>query len=462
MSFYCYLDTYRKRENSTTRPDAENMERYDCVILRGSGVMNPKIEFDFGPDGDPTVYNYALITSFEHRYYWIREWYYDNGLWTAYMEVDVLATYRAEIGNSNLYLLRAANAYNGDIIDNLYPTKTGCSFSHVTKDNPWVGTASGTYIIGVVSRHGQYGSITYYALSPANMSIFVTGLIQNTIVNSNGFSWDDASQALQKAIIDPIQYIRSCIFIPRPPSQIDGVEVHSIPVFDWSVDATAKIPSQPYEYISYSYSIPQHPDTNSRGNYVNSSPYTVLTLAAQPFGVIEIDTTVTANSANIQVDVHLDIFTGLAVLEVICNGEIINSIESQVGVPIQISQVTRDFLGGAMSALGAIGSGIGRDFMGALAGIGSAFQSMVPRSNTIGSQGSFTALRSTLPFRLTAQFFRPVADDLTHNGRPLCARRTIKDVGGYMLVQDGDVIMDGTLEEARRVKEYLETGFYYE
>lgn len=461
MAFTVYLGILAKRENSTEKLGTASMTPFDCVLLRGSGMLNPKIEFEFAITSDPSQWNVAYIPSFG-RYYWIREWEFNDRLWTAYMEVDVLATYKSKIGDTSLYVLRAANAYDGDIVDNYYPVKTGCSFSNVTKSNQWVSTSSGFFVLGIVSRHGQYGSITYYALTASSMSTLVTQLIRTTITNGNGFNWDDCSQALQKALVDPMQYIRSCVFIPRPISDISGTTVNTLPIFDWDVAATAMIPNSSEDVITLSYTIPQHPDSASRGNYVNSAPYTVLTLQAQPFGVIEIDTSVTANSANLQVDIHLDIFTGMAVMEIICNNEILNSIEAQVGVPVQISQVSRDYLGGAMSALGAVGAGIGKDFMGAANGIGNAINAMVPRSNTIGSSGSFTALHSSAPFQLTAQFFRPVTDDLAHNGRPLCAKRKPNTVGGYMLIQDGDVSISGTKEEGQMIKEYLETGFYYE
>ena len=462
MSFKVFLGTLSKRENSTERLGTADMTEYSCIILRGSGVLNPKIELNLGLSTDPSVYNIAAIPAFNNRYYWVREWVFNDGLWIAYLEVDVLATYKAKIGSTNMYILRAANEHNGQIQDNLYPVKTGCTFETVAKNNRWKGIDDGFFVLGIVSRSGMYGSITYYAMTPANMAALVTNLIQTTITTGNGFSWDDASQALQKAIIDPIQYIRSCIFIPRPIGDISGTNVSSIPIFDWNVSASAKIPNVTEDYVSLEYTIPQHPDTSDRGDYVNSSPYTIMTINIPPFGVVEIDTSVTCNASKLYVDIHLDIFTGRGVLEIICNGEVLNSIEAQVGVPVQISQVSKDYMGSAMSALGTVGSALSGNFLGALAGIGSAATALVPRSNTIGSQGSFTALSSSVPFTLFCQFFRPVDDDNFHNGRPLCAIRKPENLGGYMLVQDGDVAITGTMEEGKRIKDYLETGFYYE
>ena len=466
MSFKVYFSKISKRENSTKHDSISDMRGFDCVILRGSGVLNPKIELDIGRTSDPSQYNHAYIPAFQNRFYWVREWIYDNAMWTAYLEVDALATYKAKIGAANPYILRAENAYNGNIADTLYPVKTGCNYAHFNVTTPWEGITTGCYVLGIVSQDGDFGSITYYAMTRSNLATFLSRLMSTSITQANGFNWDDASQALQKAIIDPIQYIRSAVFIPRPLSDISGTSVSAINIFDWNITGvSAKIPNVTEITVQHLFDLTQHkhPDTNSRGTYVNAAPYTIMTLQIAPFGVIEIDTSVTCNSNELAAVIHMDIFTGRAVLEVICNNEILNSIESQVGVPIQISQVARNFLGAATSALGAIGSGVTGNFIGALSGIGNAFTSLVPRSNTIGSQGSFTALNSNFPFRLSLQFFRPVDDDPTHNGRPLCERRHPSDLGGYMLCQDGDVALDGgTKEECRMVREYLESGFYYE
>ena len=40
--------------------------------------------------------------------------------------------------------------------------------------------------------------------------------------------------------------------------------------------------------------------------------------------------------------------------------------------------------------------------------------------------------------------------------------RTIKNLGGYMIIQDGDVALNATSAEDAKVRAYLEGGFYYE
>lgn len=465
MGFKVKLFTLSKRDNSTKRPTGNGTE-YNCIIKSGSGILHPTISLDIGKTSDPSQYNYAYIPAFG-RYYFIEEWYFEQALWTASMKVDVLATYKTEIGNSNLYVMRCASEHNGNIIDTLYPAKSGCSFASDTLTNPWWDNIS--YIVGVVSRAGNMGSLAYYGMSGTAIHTMCQNLLDDCVTEDNGFSWDDCSQALQLSLVDPMQYVKSCMALPVAMSDISNIgSASSVYAFNWNTGATGyKIALAPYINKSYSFSIQKHPDTSSRGNYVNSDPFTKITLTLPPFGTIDIDTSVTCNASTLTAQIRIDPITGKAILTISCNGIVLNRVESQLGVPISLSSVTRDYVGTASSALGSIsgvvGGAISGDIAGAigsLSGIGNAVKSAMPRASTIGTTGGFASAMGT--FRLDHQFFRPIADDNTHNGRPLCAMRTLNTLSGYMIIQDGDVAINGTSSEDAQVRQYLETGFYYE
>ena len=465
MGFTVRLFTLSKRDNSTKRPTGNGTE-FSCILKSGSGIMHPTISLDLGKTSDPSQYNYAYIPSFD-RYYFIEEWYFDKALWTASMKVDVLATYKTEIGGSNLYVMRCASEHNGDIIDTLYPAKSGCSFASDTKTNPWWDNIS--YVVGVVSRAGNMGSLAYYGMSGTAINTMCENLLDDCVTETNGFSWDDCSQALQLSLVDPMQYVKSCMALPVALSDIANIgSASSVYAFNWNTGATGyKIALAPYINKSYSFSIQKHPDTSSRGNYVNSDPFTKITLTLPPFGTIDIDTSVTCNASTLTADIRIDPITGKAILTISCNGIVLNRVESQLGVPISLSSVTRDYVGVASSALGTlsgvVGGALSGDVAGAigsLSGIGNAVKSAMPRASTIGTTGGFASAMGA--FRLDHQFFRPVADDNTHNGRPLCAMKTLNTLSGYMIIQDGDVAINGTSSEDAQVRQYLESGFYYE
>lgn len=465
MGFTVNLYTLSKRDNSTKRPTG-NGTQFSCIIKSGSGILHPTISLDLGKVSDPSQYNYAYIPDFD-RYYFIEEWYFDRALWTASLKVDVLATYKTEIGSANLYVMRCASEHNGDIIDTLYPAKSGCTFASDTKSNPW--TQGMTYVVGVISQSATCGSQTHYGLLRSAFTGLCHWLLSDVVTEDNGFSLDDATLELQRSLVEPLQFIKTCVLLPVPIGDTHGSAGATVNVYGWASNTTGKVLTENDAIVkTYSFSIQKHPDTASRGNYVNSAPFTAITLSIPPFGTFDIDTSVTCNASTVTATIRIDQITGKGTLTVTCNGIVLNRVEAQIGIPISMSSVTRDYLGAVSNVGGAIGSvaggiasgDIGGAVLGGLSGIGNAIQSLQARANTIGTTGSYGSLLGD--FRLDHQFFRPIADDNTHNGRPLCAKRTLNTLSGYMIIQDGDVAINGTSTEDAQVRNYLETGFYYE
>ena len=471
MSFNVRLYTLSKRDNSTKQPTGDGT-LYTCVLKHGCGIIHPVISLDIGVTSDPSQYNYAYIPAFS-RYYFIEEWYFESALWTATLRVDVLATYKTQIGTANLYIMRAAGANNGNIIDTLYPAKSGCSFSSYTINNPW--NDAFCYVIGVISETASLGAMSYYAMASGGFTTVCRNLLSSVdgtgaVTAANGFDFiSDCSQALQRSLVDPLQYIKSCILLPVAVGDTIGNTGQAIKVYNWDAGQTGKLLYANNAIVkTYTFNISKHPDTNSRGNYVNSAPFTNISLTIPPFGVFDIDTSVTCNASTLTATIRIDQITGKASLVIMCKGIVLNRVEAQLGVPISMSSVKQNFIGAASGLAGAIGgaaagalsSGLGGLVMGAASGIGNAITSLVPRASTVGTTGSYATLLGN--FRLDHQFFRPIDDDNTHNGRPLCEVRQINTLSGYMIVQDGDVAINGTASEDAKIRNYLESGFYYE
>lgn len=464
MSFKVDLYTLSKRDNSTKQPTGAPVE-YDCILKDGCSIFTPAIKLDLGLASDPSVYNYAYIPAFG-RYYFIEDWFFTDRLWIANMRVDVLATYKTQIGSSRLYVMRAAGDHDGSIIDTLYPAKTGCSYASDTKNNPW---QSSCFVVGVVSADASFGSMEYYAMTAGELRSMCLALTDPATIIDTVYDFDvtELSTGLQLALVDPIQYVKSCIMLPVSKGDITNLgSGQTVKACRFDAGTGNKVYPTSRITNSYSFAIQKHPDTTARGNYVNSKPFTNITLTIPPWGCIDIDTSVTANASTLSVEVEVDPISGKGVLVVKANNIVLNRLEAQVGVPISLSSVTRDYIGAATSALGAVGGAVSGfmgnigGFIGAASGVGNAVESLMPRAQTIGTTGSFVSNRGE--FRLDHQFFRPVPDDNTHNGRPLCQVRQLNTLSGYMLIQDGDVTIAGTASEDSKIRNYLETGFYYE
>ena len=217
MAFNVIFYQFTKKYNSTKRPASGSGTTYSCTLKDGSPIVNPTIEINLGYTTDPSQFNYCYISSFG-RYYYVRDWSFNKGLWTALLSTDVLATYKTQIGAASLYMLRASAEKDGRVVDNLYPCKTDCDFVDAAITNPYNQT--GCYVIGVVNKHGMYGSITYYALTRASMARVLQTLISEVVDPANGFNTSDASMALQRSVVDPVQYIKSAIWLPVPAANI--------------------------------------------------------------------------------------------------------------------------------------------------------------------------------------------------------------------------------------------------
>ena len=146
--------TFSKRINSTAQPTGG--ASYSCVIKSPSSVTAPSISIVWGGSGNPSAYNYAYIADYG-RFYWVNNWTFADRQWTADLSVDVLATYKSQIGAASKYVLRAASDYDYKVIDRLYPAKAD-NYYAVGSGSWGFSTLSvgGVYIIGVIGAGNTY------------------------------------------------------------------------------------------------------------------------------------------------------------------------------------------------------------------------------------------------------------------------------------------------------------------
>jgi hypothetical protein len=480
MAFNVTFYSFSKRENATYRPTGTG-ETFSCVLKADSNIASPEIILDIGTANNPS-WNYAYIAEF-NRYYYVSDWrWIDNRLWSASLSTDLLATYKDEIGASELYVLRSSAASDGNIIDDYYPCKMTCTTQTTIGSSPWIHTignddidlSAGVFVVGYVTSQQpndshMYGSVVYSAMKQSGLRALVDALLDDSLLSGSGFLTSDASLPLQKSLIDPLSYIKSCIWLPVLYESLPGTSLTDLNIWDWSIPCTHKIISNDPPYIQYTVTLNliKHPLTQTRGNYLNTSPYTRVNLDLPPFGNIELDTSLTANAAQVQALITFDLITGQGRSRIIIDGVNTDTGESQIGVPIQLSQVMKDYLGAAQSGfngiVGTISSALNGNIAGAISsagnGIANGVRAMQPRTSSVSGNGSFAHLKNRP--RLYHQFMIPVDEDNDHCGRPLCQIRRVDTLPGYLLIKDGEIDIDGFTGEAEAVRAYLEGGFFY-
>lgn len=363
-----YLWSFDKKRNSTKQPSTDGTE-FQGELKQQFTLTGLQVTLNLGQQFVAPTYNYAYIPSLR-RYYFITDWVYNNGLWLATMAVDVLASFKTEIGNSIQYVTRAYSSYNPNVIDTAYPTRandlarTNDAIAPSTFWGASVTGSEGLIVIGCVgSSTSSIGAVTYYAMTMATFRSFINSMLSSP--NWLNISATEISADLQKALINPTQYITSCRWYPIQASSFTGGAVASaINLGWWSFAAACRVLSTVgsawVDKESY-FTIPKHPQRSGRFEYLNLSPYTTYTLRFLPFGVFEIDTTELYDFDQMGILVETNLMTGDAVLKVAAkkatdaqfnynNAFLVT--QAQIGVSLPVGQVSAD-IGNYQNALTA-------------------------------------------------------------------------------------------------------------
>lgn len=501
-----FYTNFYKRINSTLRPTVGGAGNLTAVhemtgtLKEPCSITHPVISIAGTPveSSIPAVCTYAYIPKF-FRYYFVKDWVWKDGLWEVHLDVDVLATYKTHIGDTYAYIERCAGVasgessqyYNGYIIDRLYPATNQFTIATTVLSPPWTGydVEDGCYVLGIISRTSGAnvgGAVQYYALTQTQIINLLTYMLNDNFYDSAGFSTinpnSQVSHDLAKCIVNPIQYITSCMWFPCPVSSFTTQSDATIGVGPWTTLGTGK---PIYDRVGYrqnfTITIPSHPDSASRGAFLNYSPYSRFTCMLPPFGCFQIDPSYIPSNRQIVCTIQVDGITGKACLQLCREDTTLGKTDffyegvAMFGVPIQLAQLTSDYIGaikGITSAIGqtAIGLASGSAIAGAssalmaLDSVGNVLHSLQPEPTSEGVNGSFLAfdrLIGTYP-RLTSKFVKIVNEDNTELGRPLCEVRQIKKLSGF--VKCGEATVDYTAfdEELNSIHQMLLSGFFWE
>lgn len=454
--------TFNKKVNSTKRPTEDTSQsKYQVVAKDSINIMNPQVILNLSTGNAPESRNYAYIPSFD-RYYFVDSWECNRGLWTANLSIDVLATYKNQIGSSSQYILRSSSEYDLSVPDNMYPAlTTTSSIRDDAPQSPWVNNvADGMFVVGVVGT-----ATIYYIMTPTIFQAFITYIMSDGYLDALIDGWSTLFPEL-KAQINPLQYISSIQWLPYPtttPASVTTIKVGYVNVvvpIAWRVDGNSLV------HYDHYFTVQRHPQS-SRGNYLNANPWSSYTLFYPPWGQIQLDPDIVANSSRLTCYWYIDLRTGRGTLRVYGGNNhesLMAMVTAQVSVPYQVSQVINSGLG-LTQLLQPVASLLTGNYLGAIgstaSAIGSGITGRIPSVKSVGSDGGMNSLHG-LPSVLYE--FKHIADeDLADRGRPLCKIRTISSLSGYVMVSDSHISISGaTRNETSEINTLLEGGFFYE
>lgn len=489
------LYQFAKKLNSTARPSGTS-KGVQGQLRESCSMLAPEIGFvSFGQTESPHAWNYAYIPDFG-RFYFIDNWTWTAGMWYASMTVDPLASWRNEIANSTVYIVRAASAVNPDIIDTTYPT---LSYARLARqDLPAIYTDNvqgGTFIFGVqASGYNAFGSTTTIACKAESFKKLMTKLLSDT--DYLNIDPNEISGNLAKALFNPIQYFSFAYWLPFGAGFPDASAVESVPVGWWRLDVGDKfwILDQNNDSLKYRFNvaIPKHPAADSKHSYLKATPYSTYKMYMPGFGLIDIDSSRLYNASRLYGSLAIDLYTGNAVLELSARDDYkaaFQTLTGNVAVQIQIGQITSmvNTAGGVVQAVaggvvagaqsffqqaaditrkvhdwinGAETLGIGQNATSIANGIQSGAQQATAESVSKGGQGSVVEYGYT-PY-LLGKFWDLVGEAPEHRGYPLCEKRKIGSLSGYIMCSDSDFSAPATSMEISAIREHLNNGFYFE
>lgn len=482
MAINIRLYAFGKKPNSTKIPDAQTVENetFECLFKEPFNLLNPVILLKHD---NPAKYNYAYIGKFG-RYYFINNWEYDKGIWYGYLNVDVLASWKAEIGESSQYVLRSASNYDETIIDTLYPCFSGEALITKTVNNPWAKTFDAGYVvIGIAnSDTANSGFVNYYVFDNEGVN-----KLKSFLLGDSGWftlDIDEISANLQKELFNPLQYISSCLWFPVEPPMSAGGDIDKIKFGWWELSnqKAGTLFNSGLTQIDSVFDVPQHPQAETRGSFLQrTSDYSEFILLYPPFGEIAIPAELLTNTTKLYTRVIIDFITGSAELLVSpfeSFKNIIIDTFTQLAVPLQISQINNQPFSAAANLVGGLFNvgvgGYGMQFgnkitkTGFIQNLGNSFldsavgttKSLSPNISTTGANGSLSRL--LFDAQLKARFKILVDEDISHFGRPYCKEVKIQTLSGFLKCNGADIETSATQTENDMITDYLNGGLFFE
>lgn len=483
------LTTTNKKHNSTEIPTFTG-NGITCILKEGCSIINPVLIFERANVGH--TYNYVYIQDFG-RYYFVDDIVYQNARILYYCSVDVLASFKTSIGNASAYVLRSAYVNNEYIIDQYYPVTTRLTqysqdLGQAWKDYNAVGSGAGFWVLGIVNT----GGVDYYGFTKTQLDAFMAYLWSEQFVLDilDVLRIDVVLNPQLKAAVDPISYLTCCVWMPF--SIFANEEYETAPYFN---STTVTIGGKATSYAAYGITsgllgtakmiaktytpdLMPHPQSNARGEYLNSPGFTDCRLVIPPFGEYEYNAAEMNQYDQVEVRVTVDCTNGIGKLQVMGKKEsatpplydvitMLTDVQAQIGVPMPITQIITPGLsvidmtvklGGALASA-AVGNPVGA-VAGTAAAIDTFYNSRVPRATNIGSRGNMAALEGHAYWEYT---WRLVADnDPTDHGMPLCAVYQLSTLPGYQMIFNPHISTNGTSEEDDMINGFLSSGYFYE
>ena len=436
---------FKKRRNSTKQPSSTDAVTLQVRLKEPTSVENPT----FIISGNDFTINY--IEAFGHYYFVENINSIRNGLCEYDCTMDLLASYKSDIGNLNTLIERSDTAFNKWITDPLIPV---LPTSKVTLDmfSNFNFSTTGCYIVQVVSDETNNGAVTTFACNQSNMAALVAWL------NSQDGSFVNWALLQFSSLME---WIVNCFWLPIGVDQIPGSNA-TIKWAGQSTGCSGKLISG--GILTFSSSVTPTLPSDFRRNLARISVF------LPHYGLVDIPISKVRNGSSVTLTANVDLHNGECMYKLTDTADnkteyimtVTTSIASQVPIAQQNAGIAQGLAG---NAAGAIGSALSFNIPGAISSVENMITENLlnPGVNVKGSFGGRSMRMENDPY-----MFIQVSDtgDITEPvgtfGRPLRENRTISNLSGFVKCIDASISCDATGAEKDAINGLLNSGFFYE
>lgn len=451
MAFTVHFGTIYKRVNSTLNSYTLVFSA-TCSLKEPTDILNPTFTLQLAADFNPNI-NYMEVPDFG-RFYWVTSAAFVLGHWEITGKIDVLGSYKTDIGTHPQYIARSSQSYAPDIAD---PLAVAFTTPTITKLSSAMGlSTSGSFIVCCAgTSSNKFYSLSVNAWQALYGAVFTSGFLQDYYN-----VWDAIVQDVTNEIFSPEDYILSAKWIPAAPTGTQEeirLGFTATGVYGGIVNPGMLVYSE-----GFVWHVPQHPQAATYGTFLNGNAYRKINLALPGYGNIVLDADALAANDEVTITAAMDV-TGCLCYSVDYAGHhtfLTCDLSAEAGFAVQKSSV-----GSAISAIGDAASiaAMGGTFMAGIAGGISGIIGAIPQVERASAGGSRAALASGgATIELSIQYYTINTPPSAALGRPYCQVVAPSSLGGYMQCSNASVPCKGTQTEIDEINSYMNGGFFYE
>ena len=470
MTIY-YWTNFVKRKNSTLQPLIALATMVTDVHLKeGTSIEKPVFQLT----GNLFTANY--VKAFDHYYFVDDITSVRNNLVEISCSMDVLATYKSDIGSYTALIERSDSFYDASYPDPAVSMKNEIYTDDAVAD-PNLYDDSGYFILSVVNNVGSgTGFTSNYLVEKADLQRVAK------FVNTDwGSAASDLLAWFKATFLKTANSIIDCIWLPLKsisglPFTYEKMVIGVTPMADSDGDIIGgKMTGVCVLSNTCSATIPHH---YGAGDFRRCAPYTVGKIFIPGYGYADFNPLDFEPSGVIKITTYIDVSTGDTVVYLSNNDDILVSTYTfNIGVSCPVGHVganVTETIGGVLStasnialfnkaAPGSVGASIA-DYASA-ASMVNTFASAAGATSSYSGRKAGRAMwanNSRYDISIFAHATQVINSMETTSGRPDMTARVISTCSGYVKCINASVPIAGMSTEKDEVNNYLNTGFYYE